>query len=145
MRSVCKTHTPVMFVSADPGPEPPGGRTSLLWTNRTAVRSTSPMSPRPSVDIVRPAGLLTRPPSLPGVCRWVTELTFIKGSCLESYRELTVLSSRRTPAHRNLCRTHPSVFPTIKETMKLLSTVWPSQGPLQWGWRLPFPWLVPLG
>jgi len=25
-----------MFVSSDPGPEPPGGPTSLLWTNRAA-------------------------------------------------------------------------------------------------------------
>lgn len=67
------THTPtqVMFLSGDPGPEPPGGPASLLWTNRTAVHSTSPVSPGPSPDIVWPAGLLTRPPSLPGTCRWV--------------------------------------------------------------------------
>lgn len=67
-----------MFLSADPGPEPPGGPASFLWTNRTAVRSTSPMSPRPSPDIVWPTGLLTRPPSLPGICCWVIELTFLK-------------------------------------------------------------------
>lgn len=134
-----------MFLSGGPGPEPPGGPASLLWTNRTAVRSTSPMSLRPNPDIVRPTGLLTRPPSLPGICRQVIELTFIKGSCMESYRELTVLLSRRTPEFRNLCSTHPSLFPTIKETMKLLSTVWPSQGPLQWEWQLSFPCLVPLG
>lgn len=133
-----------MFLSGDPGPEPPGGPASLLWTNRPAVRSTSPMSPRPSPDIVRPTGLLTRPPSLPGICGWVRELTFIKGSCIESYRELTVLLSRRTPEFRNLRSTRPSLFPTIKETMKPLSTVWPSQGPLQWEWQLSYPCLVPL-
>lgn len=87
------------------------------------VRSTSPVSPRPGQDIVRLTGLLTRPPSMPGVCRWVRELTFIQGSCMESYRELTFLSSRHTPEFRNLCSPHPSMFPTIKETMKLLSAV----------------------
>lgn len=77
------------------------------------------MSLRPSPDIVWPTGLLTWPPSLPGICCWVIELTFIKGSCMASYRELTVLSSRRAPEFRNQCSTHPSLFPTIKETMKL--------------------------
>lgn len=138
------THIQVMFLSSDPGPEPPGGPASLLWTNRAAVCSTSLVSLRPSPDIVWPTALLTRPPSLPGICRWVTELTFIKGSCVESNRELTVLLSRRTPEDRNLCSTHPSPFPTIKETMKLLSTVWLSKGPLQWERQLSYPCLVPL-
>lgn len=104
-----------MFLTGDPGPEPPGGPASPLWTNRAAARSTSPVSLRPSTDIVWPTGLLTWPPSLPEICRWVKELTFIKGSCMESYWELTVLSSRLTPELRNLSSTHPSVFPTIKK------------------------------
>lgn len=68
-------------------------------------------------------GLLTRPTRLPGICSWVIELTFIKGSYMETPRELTVLLSRCTPEFRRLCSTHPSLFPTIKETMKQLSSV----------------------
>lgn len=146
------TRTQVMFLSGDLGSKTlggvvvgvEGGPASPLWTNRAAACFTSLMSPGPNPDIVWLTGLLTRPPSLPGICRRVTELTFIKGSCMESYGQLTVLSSRRTPKLRNLHSTHPSLFPTIKETMKLLSTVWPSQGPLQSEWQLSFPQLVPL-
>lgn len=76
---------------------------------------------------------LSGPPGLPGIC-WVTELTFIKGSSMESYGELTVLSSRCTVEFRDLRGTHPSLFSTMKETTTPLSTVWPP-----WEWQLPFP------
>lgn len=70
---------------------------------------------------------LSGPPGLPGIC-WVTELTFIKGSCMESYGELTVLSSRCTVEFRDLRGTHPSLFSTMKETTTSF-----------WEWQLPFP------
>lgn len=102
-----------MFLLGDPGPERPGG--PLNKQNSGSLHFPG-VTKAKSRHCVGPPRLLTRPPGPPGdFCSQVTVLTFFKGSCMESYQELTVLLSRPSEEFQNL----PSTPLLMKETMKL--------------------------
>lgn len=97
-----RTSTRVMFLLGDPGPERPGG--SLNKQNSGSLYFPG-VTKAKSRHCVGPPHPLTRPPGSLGFCGQVTVLTFFKGSCMESYHELTVLLSRPSKEFQNLCST----------------------------------------
>lgn len=108
-----------MFLFGDPGPERPGGPLNKQNSGSLHFPRVTKAKPR---HCVGPPRLLTRPLAPPGICGRVRELTFFKGSCMESYQELTVLLSRPSEEFQKPRRAHLS----LHETMKLLNAPVPA-------------------
>lgn len=98
-----------MFLLGDPGPERPGGPLNKQNSGSLHFPSVTKAKSRHCLGPARP---LTQPPGPLGIWSRVTVLTLVKGSCMESYQELTVLLSRLSEELQNLCTTP---LPTKKQ------------------------------